>query len=481
MTLSSIPSPADTIAARATPPGAGAVAIVRLSGPRAIEIAAALFHPAAGGSLAEAPDRTLTLGTLREAPGPEAPALDECLAAVWRAPHSYTGENAAELHLHGGAHLARRALEALLRAGARAAQPGEFTRRAFLNGRLDLAQAEAVADLVAAQTAAAARLALGQLGGALSKRVGEMRAALLRLTAETEAMIDFPEEDLPAADRARQGRTLDTLLAALNTLLADARRGRPLREGARVAFAGRPNAGKSSLFNALLGRERAIVAPHEGTTRDIIEAEVDLDGIPTTLVDMAGLRETPGEIEAIGVARAREEIQSSDLVVFLLDLSRPLCEADDAAFRALRERPHLIVVNKTDLPPPCFSGEDVERRFSAPATRGRLWLSAKTREGLAGLERALAAILRGEAAEDAGGGGQERETPLVASARHIHALETAREHLLRAQEGVSGRLPPELVASDLRAALSHLSQITGQADLAEDVLDSIFSTFCIGK
>ncbi len=505
----------DTIMARATPAGTGSVAIARVSGPRALEIAESLFCSHSGENVRDLPPRTLVLGALFDSPAkapgdatnggkenrvPRRP-IDECLLAVWRAPHSYTGEDVAEWHLHGGARVVEMALEAIGRAGARLAEPGEFTRRAFLNGRIDLAQAEAVADLVAAQTERAARCALRQLAGGLSGRVTAIRDPLLALTAETEAAIDFPEEDIPDSDRARQAAALERAMREIDSLLRDARRGRPLREGARVAIAGRPNTGKSSVFNAILGRERAIVAPHEGTTRDTIEGEVDLDGIPTILVDMAGLRDRPEEIEAMGIARAHEEIAAADLVIFLLDGSRPLGGSDDEAFARVREKPHVIAVNKADLPP-AYAMRDAETRFASEHRRGVAHLSARTREGMDSLERLMTSVLRGETPGMAGSGeyggsaketsttpvgfaefpgAENAETPLLANSRHIHLLEEAQEQLRRASEGLAGRLSPEFIAVDLQGALRSLGSILGRGDLSEDLLDSIFSRFCIGK
>jgi len=471
-------NPIDTIAARATPPGTGSIAVIRMSGPQAVAIADAVFRPTAGGRAADLHPHTLTLGTLLAGPEATAP-LDECLVSLWRAPHSYTGEDVVEFHLHGGPRIVEAALDALRAHGARPAEPGEFTRRAFLNGRLDLAQAEAVCDLIEAQTAQAARCALAQLAGGLSRRVEKLRNRLVEVTAEIEAFLDFPEEDLPDADRGRLGTVMEESLREIDRLLADARRGRPLREGARVAIAGRPNAGKSSLLNALVGRERAIVAPHPGTTRDTIEAEIDLRGIPTVLIDMAGLRDKAGDIEALGIERARQEIAAADFVVFLLDGSAPYDDTDREAFRFVHDQLHAIVINKNDLPA-AFGRADVERAFASSYTCALLSVSAKTRDGLADLEREMVQAIAGDEASAAAALGRA-ETPLVANTRHIMLLESSRDALRRASEGLAGRLVFELVAVDLRESLDALGRITGHTDLSEDVLDAIFSTFCIGK
>lgn len=476
--MQSTASSTDTIAARATPPGIGSIAVIRMSGGAALSVAERLFVPrgGGGGGVRALPDRTATLGLLHRRSGGD--PLDECVLVLWRGPHSYTGEDVVEFHLHGGPRLVESALEVLYAFGVRAAQPGEFTRRAFLNGRLDLAQAEAVADLIVARTDQAARCALGQLTGGLSLRIAALRADLVTLAAECEAYIDFPEEGLPESDRARQGAGMEEVLRRLDVLLRDARRGRPLREGARIAIAGCPNAGKSSLLNALVGRERAIVAPHPGTTRDTIEAQVDLRGIPAVLIDTAGLREESESVEALGIARTHNEIATADLVVFVLDASEPIRRQTLDAFARVRPRPHLVALNKTDLPV-AFSRPDVEKAVANPLLRGIHAISARTRSGLEELEAAMQAVLEGS--PEGGMMEESAESPLVANTRHIALLDAARSHLRRAFEGHTARLPLELVAVDLREALLALGAITGHSNLTEDILDSIFSTFCIGK
>ena len=344
---------------------------------------------------------------------------------------------------------------------------------------MDLAQAEAVTDLIGAHTAQAAQCALAQLAGGLSKRVEDIRVRLIGVIAEIEAYIDFPDEDLPQEDRSRLGNVMDNALCALDTLLRHARRGRSFREGARVAIAGRPNTGKSSLFNALLGRERAIVAPREGTTRDTLEATIDLQGIPTTLVDMAGLRDDPEPIEALGIQRANEEIKSAALTLFLLDGSQPLTHADLQIYKRIRDRPHMLVVNKRDLPPGLRS-HDVAKSFSGTAKIVCLEVSAQTCQGLDGLESGIARFLQGE--HPAGISPSEPlETPLLTNTRHILLIESGRASLRRACEGLAGQLPFELISVDLRECLDFLGEITGRGNLSEEILDSIFSTFCLGK
>ncbi|MDK2971871.1 MAG: tRNA modification GTPase [Candidatus Sumerlaeota bacterium] len=459
----------DTIAARATASGEAAIAIVRLSGPDAPAIAARIFHPDQPTPLAEEAGR-LRLGTLVH-PGTKEP-IDQALAVLWKAPHSHTGEHVAEFHTHGSQLVVSRVLDACVAAGARLARPGEFSRRAFLNGKLDLAQAEAVCDLIHAQTEAAGRAALAQLGGGLSRQLAEARAALVPVVAELEACVDFPEEGLGFQTRERLGRAVDGVLAQLQRLLDSSRHGRFLRDGARVVLAGPPNAGKSSLFNLLLRRERALVTPHPGTTRDSLEAEIDLRGIPLTLVDTAGLRGDPEEIEALGIARTREELRAADLILFLVDATRP-AEAR-AEYDALRALPHLVIANKCDLLP--GGGEAAlaaARAFAGAGNAGTVALSTADRHGFDALEQQLASHF--------GAGMGTESGALVTNRRHASALASALESLQTAAEGLASELSPEFIAVDLTDAIARLDAITGRQSLDEDVLDAIFSTFCLGK
>lgn len=457
---------ADLIAAPATASGAAAIAIVRLTGSGAARAAQQIFD----GPLEAAEPGRLVLGFLREAPA--GPRADQCLAARWAAPRSFTGEEMVEFHLHGSPAIVEAALRACLAAGARLAEPGEFTRRAYLNGKLDLAQAEAVAALTAARTSAAARASLAQLQGGLSARLARVRHDLVQVTAELEAAVDYPEEDIPSLDRSRLEANTRGALEEVQALLASYDRGRRLSAGATVALAGAPNAGKSSLFNALLRRERAIVTPHAGTTRDTIEATVDLRGIPLTLIDTAGLRANPEEIEALGIARSREVMEAADVILFLADPTAPL-EEPRAEYHRLAALPHFLVINKTDL----LAGEKAEQlagQFRGKGRAGVLLISTTQRQGLEDLEDALVRHLGAEASE----GGAECT---VTNARHGAALREAARSLETALEGIAGPLSPEFIVVDLANALSELDSITGKGDLDEDILDAVFSTFCLGK
>jgi tRNA modification GTPase len=451
----------DTIAAIATPAGRGAIGIVRVSGPAAIAIARRLFRgrrPAdeiAGGTFAR--------GWIEA----EGERLDEVLCLVMRAPASYTGEDVVEFQGHGGPAPLSRVLRAVLAAGARPAGPGEFTRRAFMNGRLDLAQAEAVADLIAGASEAAARMATAQLDGGLSRRLGGLRERLAELLARLEAEIDFADDDgVEPMGAEALGQRLQAVADELAHLIADAGRGRRYREGARVVIAGRPNVGKSTLMNALLRAERAIVTAEPGTTRDVIEDGLELAGMPVRLLDTAGIRSGAGEVERLGVARAQAAVAGADLVLFLIDGSQPLAD-EDARLRAGIAGPLILAVNKCDLPS-VIDGEAVSALAGgAPIVR----VSALAGEGVGNLEAAAARALLG---------GAPGEDPIVSNARHADALARTAEAVTRARSAAASRLSPEFVAADLRTALASLGEITGET-ATDELLDLIFSRFCIGK
>lgn len=451
------PSADDTVVACATGAGAAALAIVRLSGRDAHRIARVLapFLPA------DAAPGTLRRALLLRDREP----IDDALVVLWKAPASATGEDVAELHLHGAPAIVRAVLEAAVAAGARPAEPGEFTRRAYLNGRIDLAAAESVAALTAARTEAAARAALTGLRGGVGEHARAVRSALVPLAAQLDASVDFSDQDLPEAARGAIAAGLEKCVADIAALLASARVGRSLRDGARVVLVGAPNAGKSSLFNALLRRERAIVSPHPGTTRDTIEAEIDLRGFPVTLVDTAGLREDAAEIEALGIARSREEAGAAALVLFVADASAGHAEAL-ALHAAVARQPHIVVANKADI----AAAEELLAALGCPGRQAALAVSARTGEGILALEDAIAAFLGGEC--DCG----------LTSARQEAEFRAAYGHLVRAQEALAGGLSPEFAVTDIVEAMARLDRVVpapGAVD--EDVLDAIFAMFCLGK
>ena len=454
----------ETIAAIATPPGQGGVAIVRLSGPESHAIVATLLRRDAGAPLEP---RRVYVGRLVEHPGGR--TLDEVLVFAMRGPHSYTGEDTAEIHCHGGSVLTRRILESALASGARAAEPGEFTRRAFVNGRMDLAQAEAVGELIAARSDAALRLAWSQLDGQLSGRVDRLREAVVSARALCEASIDFPEDDVPEVEDGRVARELGRVRGELEALAATFERARVRFEGARVVLAGRPNVGKSSLLNALAGRERAIVTPVAGTTRDVVEATVTIGGVPAVVTDTAGLGDTADPIERLGVERARAAIADAACVVAVFDRSQPLERADGLVVEALVGRRAVAVLNKRDLPARTGAAE-LRALVGATAV---VELSALSGDGLADLEAAVAALL-------VGGDPSDDDEVVLFRVRHWEAVQRAVAELRRAEEALAAHRPLDLVAADLTAAAAALGTITG-AVTSEDVLDRVFAEFCIGK
>lgn len=453
-----------TIAAIATPPAPSAIGILRLSGDGAIEVAAAVFRPAGGKSLAEYESRRLVYGTLL---GPDGAPIDQALATVSRAPRSYTGEDTAEFQCHGSPAVLQLGLEALFAQGVRQAGPGEFTRRAFLNGKLDLTQAEAVADLIDAETPAAVRQAAGQLSGALGRRVGAIYDGLVDLMAHFHAVLDYPDEDIDPfrADTIRAG--LEEARAGLSALLATYERGRYIAGGVPCVLVGRPNAGKSSLLNALVGYDRAIVTDVPGTTRDTVEARCRLGGVVLKLIDTAGLRDTEDEVERIGVERSRAAMEGAALILVLWDGSVPPIEEDGALLeRAAKLAPTILVHTKADLPsaPVPFVNLD-----PLPPT---VTVSAKTGQGLDELAEAVAALFPTGGAEAAG--------ELLTNARQAEAARRALAGVERAGESLAAGITPDALLTDVEEALSALGELTG-ASVREDVTARIFQRFCVGK
>lgn len=457
----------DTIAAIATAYGEAAIGMVRISGPNTFSLLDRLFHDSRGRPASSLPARTACVGEIRD-PASGRP-VDQVVLILYRAPHSYTGEDVAEICGHGGMVPLRRILTLVLAHGARLARRGEFTCRAFLNGKLDLAQAEAVVDIVQARTEAALGLAVGQLEGRLSALVRQARDAILPLVAHIEATIDFPE-DVPEMPRTEIAHRIAEALAKVEPLLSSAQAGRIYREGVRVVIAGRPNVGKSSLLNALLREERAIVTDIPGTTRDVIEEMANIRGIPIRTIDTAGIRPARDPVEAIGVQRALAQIAEADLVLAVLDASQPFGAEDEEVLERVRDRPVVVVLNKCDLPDLQITSEHVSRLLpNAPV----VFISALKGTGLSELEEKITATVLG-------GPEPRAEDPLVTSARHQAALEAARTALNEARTTLSAGLPLDLVAMDLRGALDALGQITGES-VSEGILEEIFSRFCVGK
>lgn len=472
----------DTICAIATPPGEGGIGIVRLSGEKALEVANGVVRLRGGGSLASLPSRRMSLAQVLGAPGwsgassipqpPNPPALDEALVVVMRAPRSYTGEDVVELHCHGGPYVLQALCEALVRAGARLAEPGEFTKRAFLNGRLDLTQAEAVLDTIRAKTAAGLRVAQEQLQGTLSREIDRLRDPLIRLLARVEAGIDFTEEDISFIHPSELAEGLKETRSSIACLAESCREGRILREGVTAVIIGRPNVGKSSLLNALLQTDRAIVAPAPGTTRDVLEEVLNVRGVPVRLLDTAGVRQTEDFVEQEGVRRSRAAMEAAEVLLVVLDGSQPLTAGDRDLVASFPGKRRLVVVNKSDLPM-ALTEPDLECLHSLPGQAALVRISATTGEGLDELRDRLRALVLRQDFEPG-------ETPLVTRLRHRTALVRAQEALEQAEASVSHGLSGEFVAMDLRAAIDALGEITG-AVTTEDILDRIFKEFCIGK
>jgi tRNA modification GTPase len=456
----------DTIVAAATPPGRGAVAIVRLSGPRAIEIAQKLWHTRRASSQIIA--RQLQLGDIRDPRNGK--MLDRAMCVLMPAPRSLTGENIAELHCHGGIYLVGKIVALAAAEGARIAEPGEFSRRAFLNGRIDLTEAEAVADLIDARDASALRQSLAHLAGALAARVHSLREHVIAIRAHLEAEIDFSDQEIDLPSRQAIAADVMTLSENVSVLYQSFTRGRLIREGVRAAIIGKPNVGKSSILNLLLGVERAIVTAVPGTTRDLIEESVDLGDYSLVLIDTAGIRESPEEVERIGIERARAAAEQADLLIAVFDSSRSFDAEDAAVIELVQGRRGIALLNKHDLPQ-CIGADDLR-------SRGLLLqvvnFCAVTGDGLTQCRETLVREI-----EELAGGMAANEI-VISRERHRDALGRALEALGSALSGLRGRMPPEIVAIDIALAAESLGSITGEVS-GEDVLDAIFREFCIGK
>jgi tRNA modification GTPase len=467
----------DTITAISTALGEGAIGLVRLSGPDAYEILQQVFFTIKGKTRKSLESHRLYYGYIADPAIPAEP-LDEVMVVYLAPPRTYTREPMAEISCHGGSVPLEKILNLTLRMGARHADPGEFTLRAFLNGRIDLAQAEAVQDIVRSKTGPALEQALGQLAGKLSQRIGVARQKLLSALAHLEAMIDFPEDDVPFASVSPQ--LLETL-SEIDTLLATADAGQIYRQGIRAAIVGVPNVGKSSLLNALLRNDRAIVTPVAGTTRDLIEETLNVRGIPVVLVDTAGITATEDMVERIGIERSRQAIASADLLLLVLDSSRPLHAGDLELIAAVQSelatRPTtkaMLVLNKTDL----NQGENENYRLESELKKilpelPRMGISAQTGDRLNELEDALANLALG-------GQNLAGRSLMITNTRHRRALERAREHLLSAIASDEASMAADFISIDLRLAMEAMGEITGES-VQESLLHEIFSTFCIGK
>ena len=455
----------DTIAAVATGPARTAIGIIRLSGPEAISAVSALFTPARGGSLSDCQSRALIFGNLHDRDGT---VIDQALATISRGPNSYTGEDTAELQCHGSPTVLSMALEALYSLGVRPAKAGEFTRRAFLNGRMDLTQAEAVIDLIDADTAASVRQAAGQLGGALSRRISAIYDNLIDLMAHFHAVLDYPDEDIDPMEAQDIANSLTKGQDELRSLLATYQKGRFLTQGIPCAIVGRPNAGKSSLLNALLGYDRAIVTPIPGTTRDTIEERLRLGNVVLRLIDTAGLRDTDDTVERIGVERSRTAVEGAELVLVVLDVHQGINAEDEEALKLGLSAPRCIVVsNKCDLP-----NDQPVPFLNLPESVPLVEISALTGEGLDQLELAIENLFAGDEPAQAG--------ELLTNTRQAEAATRALAALERAADALLLQVTPDAVLTDVEEALAALGELTGRT-VREDIVGRIFERFCVGK
>jgi len=445
-----------TIAAIATPAGEGAISVIRISGPEAIAVSQKIFS----GPVEAYKSHTAHYGQILDREGA---SIDHVLLLVFRSPRSYTGEETVEIHCHGGSLVTRKVLERVLDAGAQMALPGEFTFQAFLNGKLDLAQAEAVQQLIASKNELARQSASLQLEGALSKKIHSFQGELTRIAAILEAWVDFPEEDLEFATMEEIIGSLEEICQRMRHLQATFENGKALHEGLTLCLLGAPNVGKSSLMNALLGKERAIVTEIAGTTRDLIEEELRFAGFSFKLLDTAGIRETDERIEQEGIRRSRLAMAQADAILLLLDASRPLDQNDRELLALTPQDKTLLVWNKVDLSAPC---EEIPWEKS-------VHLSAKEGFGLEELERALEAMIWK-------GGPPSKEEVSLTSVRHFEALSLAIACCEAVISGLRQGISPEFIAFDMRSCLHHLSSILG-TNVSEDILTSIFSQFCLGK
>jgi tRNA modification GTPase len=451
----------DTIAAISTPIGEGGIAIIRVSGPLALDLANRVFHSSKGRP-SEFPTHTIHFGTA----GINGESIDQVMLTMMRGPRTYTKEDTVEINCHGGILTARKLLSLCLQCGARLAEPGEFTKRAFLNGRIDLTQAEAVMDLIRARTERAHSIALNELQGRLSAKLNDARDQLITILAHIEAHIDFPEEDISPNTREHLLTDSKSLLNFLQSLLATFHEGKILREGIPVAIVGRPNVGKSSLLNALLGEDRAIVTPVAGTTRDTLEEFANIQGIPFRFIDTAGLRRPRGQVEGIGVQRTANAIQRSDIVLHVLDSSQPFRAADLELSEPFRNKRHVLVLNKADL----------KNRLRLPTQLSELKavaVSALTGLGVSNLCDSLVEFAYSGTTGSA-------DLAVAINERHREALSRALNSLTCGMQYIERGELLEVISQQLRMALDAIGEITGKT-ATEDILERIFSTFCIGK
>ncbi len=454
----------DTIAAIATPLGESGIGVIRISGSKAYDVGDAIFKSKSSLPLAQRRDRSIQYGLIVDDDGK---AVDEVILLIMKGPRSYTAEDVLEIQCHGGRQSLSEILGLVLRHGARLANPGEFTQRAFVNGRLDLAQAEAVMDVIQAKSAQGLTSAVSQLEGRLSRVVGDMRLHLTDFITRLEVTVDYPEEDLEEIEVPDIAGAIRDMERRLDDMLAESKSGRMMRDGVMAAIAGTPNAGKSSLLNRFLETERAIVTDVPGTTRDVIEEWITIQGVPICLVDTAGIRSTDDTVEQIGVRRAKEYMDRADIILVVVDQSRPLQEEDRQILETARGRQALIVLNKEDLQP-AFATEELQS-YGLPL----LSISASTGAGMGELKDAMLSLALQQGLTAA-------QSALLANTRHIELVRQSREALQRALDTIEAGMPVDCAIVDIREAWELLGSITGDT-VHDDIIEEIFSRFCLGK
>ncbi len=454
----------DTIAAIATPLGESGIGVIRISGSKAYDVGDAIFQSKSSLPLAQRRDRSIQYGLIVDDDGK---AVDEVILLIMKGPRSYTAEDVLEIQCHGGRQSLSEILGLVLRHGARLANPGEFTQRAFVNGRIDLAQAEAVMDVIQAKSAQGLTSAVSQLEGRLSRVVGDMRLHLTDFITRLEVTVDYPEEDLEEIEVPDIAGAIREMEQRLDAMLAESKSGRMMRDGVMVAIAGTPNAGKSSLLNRFLETERAIVTDVPGTTRDVIEEWITIQGVPICLVDTAGIRSTDDTVEQIGVRRAKEYMDRADIILVVVDQSRPLQEEDRQILETARGRQALIVLNKEDLQP-AFETEELQS-YGLPL----LSISASTGAGMGELKDAMLSLALQQGLTAA-------QSALLANTRHIELVRQSREALQRALDTIEAGMPVDCAIVDIREAWELLGSITGDT-VHDDIIEEIFSRFCLGK
>jgi tRNA modification GTPase len=455
----------DTIAAIATALGEGSISVIRVSGTDAVTVVDRIFS--GKNSLSTVDSHTMNYGYIIDPQTHE--RVDEVFCAVFRAPRTYTGEDVVEIQGHGGIVAVQRVMRLVLNHGARLAEPGEFTKRAFLNGRIDLSQAEAVIDVIRSKTDAAMKVAFRQVEGGLSGKIKELRQKMVEMLAHIEVTIDYPEHDVEDVTIQHVITEGDVIVEEIDRLLGGATTGKILREGLKTVIIGKPNVGKSSLLNALSRTNRAIVTDIEGTTRDILEEHINLRGIPLNIIDTAGIRETEDVVEKIGVERSREALEEADLVLFMVDASRPLGETDRELAELVSVRPTIVILNKLDLP----RVVDLDELRTLAGDFKIVETSVMTGEGMEQMERAVEDLFLS-------GGIEGQESTYLSNARHVALLEKAKREMSEALESARFGMTLDLVAVDVRNCWMSLGEVVGEA-VADDLLDQIFSQFCLGK